>query len=720
MIRSRLIMPLFLLALLVSATGPLTAHAAVSCLTDTTVCTGNTYCDASGQCVAPTPSTQPSSPTATGGAAAGSPCTDDSQCGVDSSGHDLACLPESGSPRACAVDPSVSSVTNPPSTASQNTPVNNSNTSSDWLDQLMGKIMSLFAWLLGIAAITLDNAMYYTVVHMGSYINGLSAVGVAWRILRDVGNIVLVFGFIALGITVILDVGWYGGASKMLPVLLIAAVFLNFSLFIAEAVIDTGNLFATEFYTQINGGVPATPQDYTGKAISDEGISTAVMNQLGLQSIYGGAVGASDGNNAILQSGHPFLIGFMAILLFMIAAFVFFSLAFVLIARFVFLLFLIIIAPIGFAGLAVPKLEGTANWWWGELFGQTITAPAMLLMLYVALAVITDSSFLTGFTSSGATNTAASDAAQTAWTSWLVNNTGTNLGGLASAILSFIVAMGLLMAVTMLSKKMGAWGGATATKWGSALSFGLTARAVGATSGTLGLAGRSSLGRASNAAAARWRNSAWGRSPLVGRWVGSALDAGAKSSYDARGTKLIQGAGKAAGVNIGTAQKGGYAATEKAAVEKKVTYGKSLGLTAAETDEKKALEAKLKVAADDRDAKLYALGPATGTPADKRARKTINESYEAIEKDIKRTGKNPDGTIKKGLDFYSGVAQREYADRLEKPLPLGLQYPYMGTVGPRADKKAAKKIRDEANKGQAAKLKDALDGFEKKTAGDGH
>jgi len=60
--------------------------------------------------------------------------------------------------------------------------------------------MKLFAWLLGAAAITLDNAMYYTVVHMGSYINGLSAVGVAWRILRDIGNIILIFGFIILAL----------------------------------------------------------------------------------------------------------------------------------------------------------------------------------------------------------------------------------------------------------------------------------------------------------------------------------------------------------------------------------------------------------------------------------------------------------------------------------------------------------------------------------------
>ena len=95
---------------------------------------------------------------------------------------------------------------------------------------------------------------------MGNYVNNLSAVGVTWRILRDLGNIIIIFGFLAIGITTILNVNWYGGKMKMLPMLLVSAVFLNFSLFITEAVIDTGNLFATQFYTQINGGPPTEKQ----------------------------------------------------------------------------------------------------------------------------------------------------------------------------------------------------------------------------------------------------------------------------------------------------------------------------------------------------------------------------------------------------------------------------------------------------------------------------
>ena len=215
---------------------------------------------------------------------------------------------------------------------------------------IMIRIMGLFAWLVGAAALTLDYAVYYTVVTMGKYVNSLSAIGVTWRVLRDIGNIMLIFGFLAVGITTILNVGLYGGGKKMLPMMLVAAVFLNFSLFISEAVIDTGNLFATQFYKQINGGVlPTTAPgsgvllNASGAAInaSNQGLSNKIMAQLGLQTIYGnGAV-----RPEVFEGGNPWLIGFMGIVLFIITAFVMFSLAFVLIARFVMLIFLIIVSP---------------------------------------------------------------------------------------------------------------------------------------------------------------------------------------------------------------------------------------------------------------------------------------------------------------------------------------------------------------------------------------
>ena len=419
------------------------------------------------------------------------------------------------------------------------------------LDGIMVRIMSLFAWLVGVAALTLDNAVYYTVVTMGKYVKDLPAVGVTWQIMRDIGNIILIFGFLAVGISIILNTERLGYGKKMLPKLLLAAVFLNFSLFITEAVIDTGNLFATQFYTQINGGQPAGVKDFDKGSfnfrVSNEGISNTLMNKIGLQTLYGAAVD----NEIVLDKSNPWYIGFMGIILFIIVAFVMFSLAFILIARFVILLFLIIIAPIGFAGLAVPKLANSASKWWSTLFEQTITAPVLLLLLYIALKIITDDNFMTGFGSKP---------------NFLgfVTGSETNITGFASVMLSFLVAMGLLMAVVIVSKKISAFGGSWAMKTAGALSFGATA-----------WAGRRTVGRISNYTARKIRSTKWGASE-TGRLLAGTFDRGAKASFDIRGIKAGGGLKALGGIDAGEAQKGGYQAREKELITARTNYAKSL------------------------------------------------------------------------------------------------------------------------------------------------
>ncbi|MEK7101568.1 MAG: hypothetical protein AAB882_00240, partial [Patescibacteria group bacterium] len=68
----------------------------------------------------------------------------------------------------------------------------------DGYNSIMMKIMGLFAWLVGAAMLTLNYAVYFTVVTMGTYVKNLEAVGATWAILRDIGNIFLIFGFIAV------------------------------------------------------------------------------------------------------------------------------------------------------------------------------------------------------------------------------------------------------------------------------------------------------------------------------------------------------------------------------------------------------------------------------------------------------------------------------------------------------------------------------------------
>lgn len=373
---------------------------------------------------------------------------------------------------------------------------------------VMTTIMTLCAWLLGVAMVMLDNAVLYTVVNMGSYIKGLSAIGVTWEILRNIGNIALIFGFLAIGIATILNANWYGG-KQMIPRLIMGAILLNFSLFMAEAVIDVGNFLATNVYTQINGGVPAgvklsatapasADASIVGRttaavvsaasSVNNEAISSKIMNQLGLQRIYGDALNK---NKELLTQNNIPLVAALGILLFIILAFVMFFLSFILITRFIYLIYAIIIAPVGVVGFVIPQFKGVGEDWLKNLITQSMTAPVMFLLLYVALRIITDASFL-GF------------GAPPDYLGFIQDAKGNyNLSGFANILISFFVAIGALLGVIYGTNKFGAFGGKWATKAAGAFSF-----------GAMSFAGRGSLGMLGNAFASK-RMQSWARTSSI-------------------------------------------------------------------------------------------------------------------------------------------------------------------------------------------------------------
>jgi hypothetical protein len=597
---------------------------------------------------------------------------------------------------------------------------------------IMAKIMSLFAWLVGVAALMLNYAMYYTVVDMGGYVKHLTAIGTVWGILRDIGNLLLIFGFLAVGISIILDSEWYGGGKKLLPTLLIVAVFANFSLFAAEAVIDVGNLFATQIYKQINAGELPNPSDpdQFSKIIQNKGIAGVLMTRLGLPSIYGGTKEISTNGLPVFAGDSPWYMSFMSIIVFIVVAFVMFALAFVLISRFVVLILLIMVSPIGFAGYAVPGLQSWAKKWWDTLFQQTITAPILLLLLYIALSVIVDDGFL-GF---GANTRPA----------WTGIQTG-NFIGFAGILLSYLIAVGLLLAVVYFAKTLSAVGAGWATKTAGALTIGATA-----------FAGRRTVGRLSNYTARKIRSSSLGRSE-TGRLLAGVADRGAKASFDVRGTSALKNI-PGGGIDAGAAQKGGYKGIEDKAIKAREDYAKSLkgrNKTSTETmqinvaeDNRKKAEELHKGISDERKLtetetiklraevkrleNLSIKSPETdralGAAQQKLATSETNlatastKLTQAAEKLADYKEEEAKIKAKVGIDTSTKVAQQAYGEALQKKTIMGItRAPYdWTTVAGSARRDAADKIKtSKPTKDQLAELLKKMQKEEEEEAGKG-
>ncbi len=117
------------------------------------------------------------------------------------------------------------------------------------LAQIAYWMLTVVGWLLGLVGMIFNWTVVITVFQYGAYFANSQGMLVAWGILRDIGNIIILFGFLFIGIMMILDLHSFD-ARHSLPRLIIFAVLLNFSLFAGEAIVDIANVLSSQIYIQ--------------------------------------------------------------------------------------------------------------------------------------------------------------------------------------------------------------------------------------------------------------------------------------------------------------------------------------------------------------------------------------------------------------------------------------------------------------------------------------
>lgn len=273
---------------------------------------------------------------------------------------------------------------------------------------------------------------------MGSLINGSAQTGIvtAWQMIRDLVNIGIIGGMIAVAIGTILQVEKYA-ANKLLPRLIIAAVLVNFSYFFAGAIIDSSNYLAVQMYNNV---VCTSTTDCSSKTVADrfEALRTTAnrswvnIGELALP----GAAYADQGlrNESIANMIQA--VGVLICLL--IAIFVFLSAFALLVGRFVVLVFLLISSPLGIAGSAIPGLSGNKfiQEWWSTLLSQAFFAPVFFLLVGFALRI-----------------------AQSVSTAFQSQTTGQTLASSLGGLMAYIIGATFLLLALRISKQMSAAGG---------------------------------------------------------------------------------------------------------------------------------------------------------------------------------------------------------------------------------------------------------------------
>lgn len=421
---------------------------------------------------------------------------------------------------------------------------------------------SLGGILVSASGWALDGALKELVFGMGTLMNGGLGISIntVWVIVRDGFNLLFIFGLIFIGLKLIWNYD-DSRAKGTLVTLIIAALLINFSLFIAKFIVDFSNIAALQIFNMMGNTLAVQPVGGAPTLFNawDGGIAGYVLHLVGLASL---------GNIESAASG--FGVAIMVFIFLLFTALVFLAGAFLLVTRFVMLSFYMIFSPVMFLGLILPKMKSMQDRWWDGFLKQAFFAPAYLFCVYIALRIL------------AGTKEAISKGGQLSAGVGELGGAGNGVfTGAANSpgfmtILFLIISLGFMIAAVLVANKMSIHGASGSMMMIKGARSRLQRGMGNATSGAVARVGRNTAGYG----AQRFLDSGAGKrlasSGSFGRATTTVVRGAADSSFDARNVKL---GGKSIGnqLDVGEGKKGGYVTRTKEDIKKQKEYLESLG-----------------------------------------------------------------------------------------------------------------------------------------------
>ncbi|HVU75475.1 MAG TPA: hypothetical protein VHD38_01385 [Candidatus Paceibacterota bacterium] len=367
------------------------------------------------------------------------------------------------------------------------------------------------------------------------YMSVTPAISTGWTIFRDFSNILIIGIFVFIAISIILGLEEFG-QKKLIARVLIVAILINFSLLFTKVIIDASNFTAYQVYKQMAGTGGVANFDIAQRFLVPMGITSLFDTKSVTDKV------AKDPQGGAVQA---FFFGLVGGIMLIAVAIVLAYGCFLIMARGVLFIFLMLTAALAFATYLIPSLEhGEFGWssWWKSLFNSAIFAPLLMLFLFVSLTIISAAGQQLSQVSGAASAGAAIDNPQT-----LVNGSNWTI------ILLYMLGTGLLfVSFKMSSKFAGKLSGITLATGALATPFALATRGVApALRNTFG---RSAYGRAMKAEDEFKRQRALAvdsgdySKALKALEAKSKADKAAKRTYEALDTKVGQAIGKSVNV----------------------------------------------------------------------------------------------------------------------------------------------------------------------------
>ncbi|MFA5751289.1 MAG: hypothetical protein WC898_03305 [Candidatus Paceibacterota bacterium] len=226
-----------------------------------------------------------------------------------------------------------------------------------------------------LAAYFLDFFVYYS-TNSSSYSSAF--VEKAWGTVRDVANIFFIIILLYIAVKTVLGLN-VSNNKKMIGMVIIIALLINFSLFATKVVIDASNILAKVFYNNISSVDEKGGEVAEGKG-GEKTISVGLVAQFDPQKMVG--EGGVEGNLGIFT-----VLTVLSILLLVYMIYIFLSVSFLFIGRVASLWLSMIFSPIAFISYAVPfKIPKLGHDdWLKNLTENAILAPLFIFFLYIII-----------------------------------------------------------------------------------------------------------------------------------------------------------------------------------------------------------------------------------------------------------------------------------------------------------------------------------------------
>lgn len=448
---------------------------------------------------------------------------------------------------------------------------------------IYGLVFKPTSALFELAGKFFDFSFFYS-VNDTSYRNPFVEEG--WGIVRDFVNLFFIFVLLWIAFSTILNLHGFKTKEMIMNVVIIG-LLMNFSLFATRVIVDTSNILARVFYSNVS----VNEKDKTGpnkdivNKLGDNGekqISAAIVDKFDPQSLIikanetklvmnnGSITSEGVDSHTGVTNGTFILITLLSSAVNVIGMIVFLTSGIIFIARVVGLWIAMILVPLAFFSYMVPAMQDvdTIGWkkWWPNTLKLAFLAPIFMFFMYLIIKFVDAKNFIT-------------------------LNVGSGVTFIIAVIVPFAFIIVLMNKAKGLAVKFSGDIGAAITKAGNMVG-GL---AVGAGVGVAAMGLRQTVGRGANYLDKKnWLNdAAAGKKGRMAQFLTKTTglktltSKTARGSFDVRQTVAGNAFSKETGMNlnkgasfVGLGTKntvGGYVGAQQRKVEKEKKFGESLG-----------------------------------------------------------------------------------------------------------------------------------------------